>query len=100
MTYPYQTSDYIGASALNLGSFMQWTQDKGVVEKFNFTFTLLSKGLYVTNRVRFNLGQFALDNAASALSPSCKVYEYSTDGSPNFSHDWAAIDTSGTFSSL
>ena len=56
MTYPYQTSDYIGATSLDLLSFKQWTSDKGVVESFNFTFTLLSKGLYVTNRVRFNLG--------------------------------------------
>lgn len=43
---------------------------------------LLSKGLYVTNRVRFSLGQFALDNAASSVNPSCKIYKYTTTGSP------------------
>lgn len=56
MSYPYQPAAYIGATSLDLLSFMQWTSDKGVVESFNFTFTLLSKGLYVTNRVRFNMG--------------------------------------------
>ncbi len=61
---------------------------------------MISKGLYVTNRVRFNLGQFALDNAASSVNPSCKIYEYTTDGSAYFSHDWAAVDVSGGFSSL
>ena len=61
---------------------------------------MISKGLYVTNRVRFNLGQFALDNAASSVNPSCKIYQYTTDGSAYFSHDWAAVDVSGGFSSL
>lgn len=98
--FPYASSDYIGITALNLGSFTQWTQSKAVVESFNFTFTLLSKGLYVTNRVRFNLGQFATDNAGSSVSPKCKVYTYSLDGSPAFSHDWAAIDTKSGLTSL
>jgi hypothetical protein len=98
--FPYNSASYIGPTALNLGSFTQWTSSKGVVESFNFTFTLISKGLYVTNRVRVNLGQFATDNSASSLNPKCKVYTYTTTGSPAFSHDWAAIDTSGGLSSL
>lgn len=97
---PYQSASYIGPSSLSLASFWQWTQNKAVVEQFNFSFTLVSKGLYVTNRVRFNLGQFALDNSASAVSPSCRVYTYTELGSPELSHDWAAIDVSGGFSSL
>ena len=98
--FPYNSASYLGATALTLGSFTQWTSSKGVVESFNFTFTLLSKGLYLTNRVRVNLGQFATDNSASALTPKCKVYTYSTAGSPAFSHDWAAIDTTGGLNSL
>lgn len=100
ITYPYATASYIGPSSLSLGSFTQWTQVKATNEQFNFTFTLISKGLYVTNRIRFNLGQFALDNAASTVSPSCKVYTYSTTGSTELSHDFAAVDVSGGFSSL
>ena len=30
--FEYQSSAYIGATALNLGSFMQWTSSKGVYE--------------------------------------------------------------------
>lgn len=100
VVFPYMDTNYIGVSSLNLGSFTQWTQNKAVVEQFNFTFTLLSKGLYVTNRIRFNLGQFALDNSASATTPSCKVYTYSTTGSTSYSYDWAAVDISGGLSSL
>ena len=100
ISFPYNSGAYIGASALNLASFTQWTSSKAVVEEFNFTFSLISKGLYVTNRVRFNLGQFSTDNSASAVNPSCKVYTYSTMGSPAFSHDFAAIDTSGGLTSL
>lgn len=100
VSFPYQAANYIGPSSLTLGSFTQWTQAKATVERFNFTFTLLSKGLYVTNRIRFNLGQFALDNAASTVNPSCKVYAYSTTGSAAFSHDFAGVDVSGGFSSL
>lgn len=100
VSFPYQAANYIGQSSLSLGSFTQWTQNKAVIEQFNFTFTLINKGLYVTNRLRFNLGQFALDNSASSVSPICKVYTYSTTGSTAFSHDWAAVDVSGGFSSL
>ena len=100
MSFPYSGASYIGVTSLTMTSFNQWTQSKAVVESFNFSFTLLSKGLYVTNRLRFNLGQFAMDNSASSLSPSCKVYTYDTAGSPNLSHDWDAIDVSGGLSSL
>lgn len=100
LSFPYQSADYIGPTSLGLAGFTQWTSSKAVIESFNFTFTLLSKGLYVTNRVRFNLGQFATDNAGSSVAPKCKVYTYSTDGSPNLSHDWAAIDTTSGLTSL
>ena len=30
--FPYNSAAYIGASALNLGSFTQWTSSKAVVE--------------------------------------------------------------------
>lgn len=98
--FPYNSASYIGASSLSLGSFTQWTNSKAVIESFNFTFTLLSKGLYVTNRVRFNLGQFATDNTDSSVNPKCKVYTYSTTGSMDYSHDWAAVDSSGGLTSL
>ena len=93
--FPYNTASYIGATSLNLGSFAQWTSNKAVIENFNFTFTLISKGLYVTNRVRFNLGQFATDNSASSVTPSCQVYNYDTVGSLQYSHDFAAVDVTG-----
>ena len=54
----------------------------------------------MTNRVRFNLGQFASDNSASAVTPTCKVYTYSPSGSTEFSHDFAAIDTSSGLTSV
>ena len=100
ISFPYSSGAYLGITALNLGSFTQWTGSKAVIEEFNFTFTLLSKGLYVTNRVRFNLGQFATDNSASSVNPSCKVFTYSTTGSTAFSHDWDAIDISNGLTNL
>ncbi len=61
----------------------------------------MSKGLYDTNRIRFDLGQFSVDNTASALSPNCKVYNYDLSiSSPMLSHDWAAIDSSQGLSKL
>lgn len=54
----------------------------------------------MTNRIRFNLGQFSLDNAASVLSPKCKVFTYNPAGSTAYSYDWAAVDSAGGFSSL
>jgi len=45
--------------------------------------------------MRFDLGQFAVDNNASTVSPTCKVYSYDVaNGSPTFSHDWSAVDYS------
>jgi hypothetical protein len=98
ISFPWNATAY--SSALNLGSFKQWTSNKATVSSFNFSFTLLSKGLYRTNRIRFNLGQFAVDNSASSVSPVCKIYEYDTMGSKQFSHDWNAVDSSQGLSSL
>jgi hypothetical protein len=98
--FPYSPASYLGPTALNLGSFRQWVSSKAVVESFNFSFNLISKGLYLTNRVRINLGQFATDNAVTAVSPKCKVYTYSTVDSTEFSHHWSAIDTTGGLTSL
>ena len=94
--FKYGATDprYIGASEMSLDSYIEVTNNKAAVTSFNFSFTVLSKGMYVTNRVRINLGQFYTDNAASQISPRCKIYTYSTTGSLEFSHDWAAIDTS------
>jgi hypothetical protein len=52
----------------------------------------LGKGLYETNRIRVDLGQYYIDNFASLINPLCKVYLYDEAGSSDFSHDWAAID--------
>ena len=55
----------------------------------------MSKGLDAKNRVRFDLGQFAVDNSASTVNPICKVYDYDQlNLSPEFSHDWSAVDSS------
>jgi hypothetical protein len=62
---------------------------------------LLSKGLYDTNRVRFDLGQFSVDNSASGVNPLCKIYNYDAlSNSGSLSHDWAAIDSSLGLSKL
>jgi hypothetical protein len=98
ISFPWNSTAY--SSALNMGSFTQWTSNKATVSSFNFSFTLISKGLYRTNRIRFNLGQFAVDNNASSVTPICKVYNYDTMGSLTFSHDWNAIDSSQGLSSL
>jgi len=31
LVFPYQPASYIGASSLNLATFVQWTQNKAVV---------------------------------------------------------------------
>lgn len=85
----------VNGSVVNVRSFKQWTSNRATYEEFEFTFTLLSKGLYDTNRMRFDLGQFAVDNNASTVNPSCKVFDYNVaNGSPSFSHDWSAVDYS------
>jgi hypothetical protein len=95
VSFAWQGTNYIGQSMVNVKSFKQWTRNKATVEDFEFTFTLISKGLYDTNRMRFDLGQFAVDNNASSVSPTCKVFNYDVaNGSPSFSHDWAAVDSS------
>lgn len=86
---------------MNVKSFKQWTSNKATYEEFEFTFTLLSKGLYDTNRIRFDLGQFASDNNATTITPTCKVFDYDVlNGSPSFSHDWAAVDSSSGLANL
>lgn len=95
VTFAWQGSNYIGQSDVNVKSFKQWTSNRATYEDFEFTFTLLSKGLYDTNRMRFDLGQFAVDNNASTVNPSCKVFDYNVaNSSPDFSHDWSAVDYS------
>lgn len=54
----------------------------------------------MTNRVRLNLGQYNTDNLASQINPICKIYQYNVAGSTEFSHDWAAVDTSQGLSRL
>ena len=92
--YGATDSRYMGPSSVTLASYMQESNNKAAITAFNFSFTVLSKGMYVTNRVRINLGQYNTDNSASQISPHCKIYTYSTTGSTEFSHHWAAIDTS------
>ena len=95
VTFAWNGTNYIGPSVVNVRSFKQWTSNRATYEEFEFTFTLLSKGLYDTNRMRFDLGQFAVDNNASTVNPSCKVFDYNVaNGSPSFSHDWSAVDYS------
>lgn len=102
VSFKYEATDptYIGKSLLTLSSFHQITDNKAAVTNFNFSFTLLSKGLYILNRVRIDLGQYHIDNAASLISPSCKIYEYDTKESLEYSHDWESIDTSKGFDNL
>jgi hypothetical protein len=94
LSFPWSGSNYIGISSLQVSSFYQWTTNKDTAESFSFIFTLISKGLYDTNRVRFDLGQFAVDNGGSTLNPTCQVYNYNANGSYSYSHDWAAVDSS------
>lgn len=56
--------------------------------------------MYITNRVRINLGQYFTDNSASQITPMCKIYTYSLLGSVEFSHDWAAVDASQGYNRL
>lgn len=102
LTFNYNADDptYLGSSQLILASYKQETNNKAAVTTFNLSFSLISKGIYLTNRVRINLGQYEVDNTASQISPRCKIYEYSTTGSPEYSHDWAGIDISRGFDEL
>ena len=98
--FGFATGSYTGPTTLTLASFVQETNNKAAVTDFNFSFTVNCKGMYVTNRVRINLGQYFTDNSASQISPRCKIYEYSTAGSTEYSHDWAGVDTSQRLSML
>lgn len=91
---------YIGPSEIKLASFVQTINNKAAITSFNFSFSVIGKGLYVTNRVRINLGQYHTENSASQISPLCKIYTYSLDGSPEFSHDWAAVDATQGYNRL
>lgn len=65
-----------------LSSYVQNINNKAAITGFNFSFSVLGKGIYVTNRVRINLGQYFTDNSASQINPTCKIYTYTTLGSP------------------
>lgn len=80
VSIPYQPAEYLGATGLTLASFTKFTLNKAAYSNFNFSFTLISKGLYATTCLSINLGQLATDNAASSLSPKCVVLDYRTDG--------------------
>jgi hypothetical protein len=60
VSFPYGNADptYIGGSEIRLSSYTQITNNKAAITSFNFSFSVLGKGLYVTNRVRINLGQY------------------------------------------
>lgn len=79
---------------------MQTVNNKAAITSFSLSFSVIGKGMYVTNRVRINLGQYNTDNLASQINPICKIYEYNVAGSTEFSHHWAAIDTSKGFDDL
>lgn len=51
---------YLGPSQISLASFVQISNNKAAITSFNFSFNVFGKGLYVTNRVRINLGQYYL----------------------------------------
>lgn len=79
---------------------MQSINNKAAITGFNFTFSVIAKGIYITNRVRINLGQYYTDNTASQISPMCKIYTYDLFGSMEFNHDWAAVDASQGYNRL
>ena len=92
----------MGPSTLSLGNFSKNNLNKAAVSDFRFSFTLVSKGLYVTNRVRIDLGQLAVDNAASVVNPKCVVLQYNSNTSAPevFSHDWGSVDISQGYDKL
>lgn len=103
LTFLWYTSPgmiYVGPSTLTLSGFTSETVNSGVVSPFNLTFTLINKGLYNTERVRINLGQYTSDNSGSSLNPYCVVFTYSPLGVESYSHDFGAIDYSQGYSKL
>jgi hypothetical protein len=73
-------ANFIGPTSLSLSGFTSETINSGVISPFNLTFTLINKGLYNTERVRINLGQYTNDNSGSSLNPYCSVFTYSPTG--------------------
>lgn len=45
---PVSSPGYMGPSSLSLGSYSSWTGSRAVTTYFNFSFSLVSKGLYPT----------------------------------------------------
>lgn len=74
VSFPYSPATYIGPSNIVLGSYVQTVNNKAAITSFSLSFSVISKGLYVTNRVRINLGQYYTDNLASQINPICKIY--------------------------
>lgn len=93
-------TSYLGPTSLSLSGFTSETTNSGVVSPFNLTFTLINKGLYNTERVRINLGQYTSDNSGSSLNPYCIILTYSPLGIESYSHDFGAIDYSQGYSKL
>lgn len=100
LDWTWNPATYIGATTLTLGNYAAQTLNKGVVTPFVLTFVLINKGLYNTERIRINLGQYSNDNTGSTLNPQCVVFQYSPTGAEVFSHDFAAIDSSQGYSKL
>ena len=93
--YGGDDTSYIGQSSITLSDFVQQINNKAAITKFEFNFNVVGKGLYATNRVRVNLGQYYTDNSASLINPICKIYTFNSGGaSTMFSHHWSAVDTS------
>jgi hypothetical protein len=100
LNWTWSPATYVGVTSLVLSNYYSETLNKGVVSPFVLTFTLINKGLYNTERIRINLGQYSSDNTGSTLSPTCVVFQYSPSGAEVFSHDFAAIDFSQGYSKL
>jgi hypothetical protein len=80
---PWQPAGkYLGPSDLKLNGFEKINLNKQAVSSFKLNFVLVSKGLYLTNRVRFDLGQLYTDNQNSLFSPKCVVLTYSETPGP------------------
>lgn len=98
--WTWNPATYAGPTTLVLSNYATETLNKGVVSPFTLSFTLTNKGLYNTERIRINLGQYSNDNTGSALNPTCVVLQYSPTGASRFSHDFAAIDYSQGYSKV
>ena len=84
-----------------LAQYVQITNNRRAITEFTFAFSLTDKNLYMTERVRINLGQYYVDNAASLLTPTCKIYYYQNNNNIlAYSHDWSAVDISQGLNNL